>query len=485
MLLPVKTYKALIFISALHILTLPFGFASSPYAPSSLSNQDARSKVTFVYNSAGGRLTGKSDDRDYTISYGLIGKPVAIASSDGNEVFNYATDGSRYFRVNAVGVKTLYVGEMEYRIEGAEAKSVHYIYNNTFSPIVQVESTAGNLHYTYYVSDHQGTPMQEVDQDSGVVKHNHYDPWGLPVNASGTALSKMDIDEKSRSFTGYETIKSFSLYHAKGRVYDPLVGFVSPDPILLSANLVSHNRYAYTLNSPPNYVDVSGYAPYSMKAMKRANSLGMELEDYYFHIDKDENISTLTEIDIKIREIRRKRLGFHIRQEYPLKRELLDKEKAYKLAIKAAKNRIKEEDDLAKEVLTPIPPLVAANVPAATGVAGSPASYSSNRTFTGSELRELGDVEELAHPLSAATAFEVPPVVHAAVIPSPTSPALSASERTIGSFSVDSDFKLSPGTPHEPHPASHLQDPPTTITRPAKKPKGILKRPPKPPPGIP
>lgn len=242
------------------LLTI-FCYADFPYTIQSIGTKTGDADVAiYQYDKAGNRLVDTV--KGQALNYGLIGKPVKITTpntrTDGIEAFSYGPGGDRYFRVKASGDKIFYINNMEYRIENGSPKSIFYISNGAYSPIVQVDLASSTPTYKYYLQDHQGTTLVNVDDKGTAYNKKHYDSWGLPVAASGVALLPTLINDNHRDFTGHERIKSAELIHANGRVYDPISGFVSPDPALFSGNLVSHNRYAYVLNNGPNHVDPSG-----------------------------------------------------------------------------------------------------------------------------------------------------------------------------------------------------------------------------------
>lgn len=250
-------------------VTLTLSHADSPYGPLTVDveMQSEGSNVSvYEYDTAGNRLSGSyhnnNDTTDYSISYGLIGKPVNINIPDRKpEIFKYRPGGSRYLRVNADGEKIFYIGNSEYQINADGVKSIVYIRSGAYSPIAQVDTSSSTPIYKYFLQDHQGSTLVIVNNNGAAQNPKRYDPWGVPVAASGIDLSPDVIDDSARDFTGHERIKSAGLIHANGRVLDPLSGFISPDPVLFNGNLVSHNRYAYVLNSGPNHVDINGYSP--------------------------------------------------------------------------------------------------------------------------------------------------------------------------------------------------------------------------------
>ena len=82
------------------------------------------------------------------------------------------------------------------------------------------------------------------------------------LNKEVTDWSKTDTATHliDRGFTGQQHLDNFALINFNGRMYDPVLAhFLSPDPYIQSPeNPLNHNRYAYCLFSPLQYVDPTG-----------------------------------------------------------------------------------------------------------------------------------------------------------------------------------------------------------------------------------
>jgi RHS repeat-associated protein len=255
------------------ILVIAIGLEGSPYAPESVSGSP-QGDLSYTYNTMGQRVdNGLVDSDQQHIDWGLMGKPVKITTgtnsggSDSSVEFAYGPGGQRYLRKNPDGIKTYYVGDMEYRVAQDDAgikssKSVVYIRNGGYSPLAMVETSGDTPGYSYFLRDHLGSNLMSVDDSANLVdgkSHGRHDPWGQPWDADGTGN---ELKKDSRGFTGHENIASVGLIHMNGRVYDPMVGqFLGPDRLLQNANrTVGLNRYAYVGNSPINGTDPSGWA---------------------------------------------------------------------------------------------------------------------------------------------------------------------------------------------------------------------------------
>jgi RHS repeat-associated protein len=99
----------------------------------------------------------------------------------------------------------------------------------------------------YYLTDHLGSVVQEVDATQAVTLDREYDPWGVPVHGGATS---------GYAFTGREWDSETMLYSHRARYYNPSSArFISEDPIGLAGGL---NGYAYISNGPTRYNDPFG-----------------------------------------------------------------------------------------------------------------------------------------------------------------------------------------------------------------------------------
>ena len=103
----------------------------------------------------------------------------------------------------------------------------------------------------YYVKNNQNSIVKELDSNGKTVSDVKYQDFGRTL----------DIKD-GPSYTGEDKQDSGLLY-LRARFYHPGLGqFVSLDTYKgEKENILSQNRYAYTLNNPYKYTDPSGYKP--------------------------------------------------------------------------------------------------------------------------------------------------------------------------------------------------------------------------------
>lgn len=118
------------------------------------------------------------------------------------------------------------------------------------------ETTAAGMADVFYLlSDHLGSTTVTVDKTGTRTAELFYKAWGEidPSRSYGTTPTQ-------RKYTGqYQADAGLLFYNA--RFYDNSLGrFIQADTITPELdNLIGHDRYAYTLNSPINHNDPSGH----------------------------------------------------------------------------------------------------------------------------------------------------------------------------------------------------------------------------------
>ena len=87
-----------------------------------------------------------------------------------------------------------------------------------------------------------------------------FDSWGRRRNPADWTYTNIPTPNiLHRGYTTHEHIDEFNLINMSGRVYDPVLGrFIQPDNFVQEPdNLQNFNRYAYCLNNPLTYTDLS------------------------------------------------------------------------------------------------------------------------------------------------------------------------------------------------------------------------------------
>src|SRR5258705_3976273 len=141
------------------------------------------------------------------------------------------------------------------------------------SRIVEVEawtvaSTGASANLNWLVTDQLGTPRMVFDKTGSLAatKRHDYLPFGEEIAAGTGARSSAQgysvADGVRQKFTQKERDNETGLDYFGARYYASTQGrFTSPDPLLSSGSVgvpQSWNRYAYCINNPLAFIDLSG-----------------------------------------------------------------------------------------------------------------------------------------------------------------------------------------------------------------------------------
>jgi RHS repeat-associated protein len=137
--------------------------------------------------------------------------------------------------------------------DGSGAQKSRYLYGTQIDQVLAEESGA-QLHW--FLTDHQGTVKDVVDNAGIAIDHVTYDSFGRIVGQ--TSLIELRF-----AYTGREWDGETGQYYYRARYYDDAVGrFISEDPISFNAGDTNLSRY--TKNSPINLVDPSGNVTFAI-----------------------------------------------------------------------------------------------------------------------------------------------------------------------------------------------------------------------------
>jgi RHS repeat-associated protein len=107
---------------------------------------------------------------------------------------------------------------------------------------------------TFVYGDHLGSASLTTNISGTKVSEMRYYPFGETRYASGTTVTP-------KQFNAKEQQTDIGLYDYGARFYDPTIGrFISADSVVPKlSNPQKLNRYAYTLNNPLKYTDITGH----------------------------------------------------------------------------------------------------------------------------------------------------------------------------------------------------------------------------------
>ncbi len=133
-----------------------------------------------------------------------------------------------------------------------------YIYAGNEPIAVYIQNDSNKLYYLHSVLN--GSISYITDTEGNKVDTLSYTPFGQRRMFSDWSKTDTATHLIDRGFTGQQHLDNFALINFNGRMYDlVLAHFLSPDPYIQNPeNPLNHNRYAYCLFSPLQYVDPSG-----------------------------------------------------------------------------------------------------------------------------------------------------------------------------------------------------------------------------------
>jgi RHS repeat-associated protein len=275
--------------------TLTYGYSGasggSLHAVSAIgSSLGAENGVSYSYDENGNIIWRDAAAMTWT----AFNKSASVSGSSGRTsrfLHGAGLSRARHTVEDASGVnlrRTFYYGGIE-QTEGYDAQSgwqnemTRLSISSPSGVIGQVRFTqSGEFEASYYLRDHLGSIVAEVDADLGPrnpamdadglngddnTSWKAFDAWGSPRDPETWGwLDSPDAADPTtstteRGYTGHEMLPEAELIHMNGRLYDPRIArFVSPDPFVQAPSLgQNYNRYSYVLNNPLRYTDPTGY----------------------------------------------------------------------------------------------------------------------------------------------------------------------------------------------------------------------------------
>ena len=250
-----------------------FGAGSQGYSYDRLGNLLARGGNTFCSGScSNNQITGASYLRGnltgyagQTFSWDGLDRMASSTQSSLTWSYLYDGNGERIAKIPPTGSWAFTIRDEGKRVaseySGAVASRDNVFLGNQL--VLSYANSAvggGGPAWTFYASDHLGTPRLLTDVAGNSVENRRYWPYGDAVSTGGSfealRFATMEFDSEGGTAPGLLTDR----YYDHDRTHVGGIGrFLSPDIFPGAASLPqSWNRYSYTYGNPLKYTDPTG-----------------------------------------------------------------------------------------------------------------------------------------------------------------------------------------------------------------------------------
>jgi insecticidal toxin complex protein TccC len=200
---------------------------------------------------------------------------------DDGERYHYAEGGSRTRKVHSVKVGngrqttlTTYTHAFEVRqrmLAGVFEPQRHVVITSVGAARLVMNALNGEAQLRFGFSDHLNSSGGEVDIAGKVITREEYAPYGGTVGVNETAIEIDNMTQRKMRHAGKER-DATGLYFYGWRYYQPEIGrWLSADP---GGMIDGVNLFRMVKNSPVNFHDDDGLAPFDVNALKNNNEGG-------------------------------------------------------------------------------------------------------------------------------------------------------------------------------------------------------------------
>jgi RHS repeat-associated protein len=184
--------------------------------------------------------------------------------------YNYSVSSHTWVLQNKI-IYELLGDKVIYETNGTYGLLFHYDYDGTligFTGDLNINDGFGGADY-FYIRNQQGDITMIVDDQGTVLVEYRYDAYGnrtIVFDYTSGILSTYN----PYTYKGYRYDQEIGLYYLNSRYYNPAIGrFLNSDGILgQTGNVLSTNMYAYCVNNPVMYSDITGFAPEWLNAIE-------------------------------------------------------------------------------------------------------------------------------------------------------------------------------------------------------------------------
>ncbi len=239
---------------------------------------------TTIYRPTGATLNAAgqqnlTNDLIQSITYNENNDPIKIEGEKGDVYFTYGLTNMR--QAVGYGGKLDWIDEGHYTKYYSEDGSYEVVIDNTTGKekhimyiggtpyeanIVYLKNyTESSGSYKFLHKDYLGSILAITDEDGNIKEQRHFDAWGnlTHYKVNGVTKNVNEFNNLSlidRGYISHEHFTEVGIIHMNGRLYDPLLRrFLNADEFIQDPqNTQVYNKYAYVVNNPLLYADVSG-----------------------------------------------------------------------------------------------------------------------------------------------------------------------------------------------------------------------------------
>ncbi|WP_433701051.1 RHS repeat-associated core domain-containing protein [Nocardiopsis sp. CA-288880] len=221
-----------------------------PHAVTQVDSTGAGGTATYAYDEAGNMVSRQTSTRSQTLEWDAEGQLAAVQEGQNTSEFVYDTEGERLIRDDGQKV-TLFLPGTELTFDKEELAFQSTRFYEHADEVIASRSNNGSVHWIF--SDHHQTGQLAVDSLTGEGVRRRFTAFGGERgNANGAWPN-------SRGFVGGVVDDQAGLTRLGARSYDSGLGsFISPDPVVDTADSQQMHGYSYSNNNPVSFTDPDG-----------------------------------------------------------------------------------------------------------------------------------------------------------------------------------------------------------------------------------
>ena len=200
------------------------------------------------------------NDDKHTYAYDFNNKLVSIDQTVGT--YKYDALGRRIAKNNTL---FYYVGDQMVE-EVTDGETTSYVYSNDTDEALQMKRGT-NIYF--YIANDLGSVTRICNTVGKLIEQMDFDAYGQPkiLDKVGNEIGLSAIGNNIH-FTGREYDIETGMYYYRARTMHPVIGrFMQKDPLIYISGF---NDYNYVINSPAQYIDITGERPSTREAAEMA-----------------------------------------------------------------------------------------------------------------------------------------------------------------------------------------------------------------------